>query len=282
MLTTAQLPDLLDDQRERSLARRIEAGLVAAHALAHPWRTDASPAELRRIRDEGAAAWQEFLAANLRLAAMLARNAARRTGVEFDELLQEAALALARALLRFDPDRGRFSTYAFPAISRQLVRVTSSLAGQLGLPRSRAVTLRRVQRLTQELTQELARTPDLAEISEVVGRDAGWTGDLLQYRAPLSLDELSQLPPDPDSAHDGRDESLAHQQLREEVERLPIDQCEVLKLRFGFVDGHCHSYRETAAVLEFSSSSIRRIEQRGLAELRRRRPTASVPAAEAG
>ncbi|MGC3953459.1 MAG: sigma-70 family RNA polymerase sigma factor [Propionicimonas sp.] len=282
MFHTSQLPELPDPAQERRLIRRIEAGLVAGHALAHPWRTDASRAELRRIQDEGEAARQEFLAANLRLAAMLARSAARRTGMEFDDLLQEAAVALARAVLRFDPDRGRFSTYAFPAINRQLIRVTCSLAGRLGLPRSRAVTLRRVQWLSQELAQDLARTPELAEISEVVGRDSSWTGDLLLYRAPLSLDELVQLPADPGSAYDQHDEALADDRLRGELERLPGDERQVLELRFGFADGRCHSYREIAAVHELSPSSIRRIEQRGLAALRRGEFCAAVPAAAAG
>jgi RNA polymerase sigma factor (sigma-70 family) len=41
----------------------------------------------------------------------------------FDELLSEAAVALLRAVEKFDPDRGfRFSTYATPAVRRQLER----------------------------------------------------------------------------------------------------------------------------------------------------------------
>ncbi len=41
----------------------------------------------------------------------------------FDELLSEAAMALLRAVEKFDPDRGfRFSTYATPAVRRQLER----------------------------------------------------------------------------------------------------------------------------------------------------------------
>lgn len=277
MFSTAILPDLLDPARELELARRIEAGLVATHALAHPWRTDASPAELRRIRREGSQAWQEFLAANLRLAVMLARGAARRCGVEFDDLVQEAAWALGHALQRFDLRRGsRFSTYAFPIISRHLVRVSSSQDGQLGLPASRAVTLRRAQGLAQELTQELARKPQLAEISEALGRDPEWTARLMGHQTPDSLDEGLQLPADPRSTYEHREERLLHQRLRDEIERLPGDQREVIKLRFGLTDGRRHGYRDIAARQELSCSSIRRIEQRGLDVLRARH-LAAVP-----
>ncbi len=271
MLNTATLPDLLDPARELVLARRIEAGLVAAHALAHPWRTDASRAELRRIRQEGSEAWHEFLAANLRLAAMLARGAARRSGVEFDDLVQEAAWALGHALQRFDLGRGsKFSTYAFPIISRHLVRISSSQDGQLGLPPSRAVVLRRAQGLAQELTQELARRPQLAEISEALGRDPEWTARLMGHQAPESLDDFLQLPADPRSSHEHREERLLHERLRAEIDRLPGDQREVIRLRFGLVDGRRHGYRDIAARQELSCSSIRRIEQRGLAVLRSR------------
>lgn len=278
MLNTATLPDLLDPARELVLARRIEAGLVAAHALAHPWRTDASRAELRRIRREGRQAWHEFLAANLRLASLLARGAARRSGVELDDLMQEAAWAVGHALQRFDLRRGsKFSTYAFPIISRHLVRISSSQDGQLGLPPSRAVTLRRAQGLAQELAQELARTPRLAELSEALGRDPEWTARLMGHQVPGSLDEGAQLPADPRSAYERREEGLLHERLRAEIDRLPGDQREVIRLRFGLVDGRRHAYRDIAARQELSSSSIRRIEQRGLDVLRSRH-LAAIPA----
>lgn len=276
MFNATLLPDLLEPSRELSLARRIEAGLVADHALIHPWRTDASRRELRRIRREGRQAWEEFFGANLRLAAMLARSAARRTGMEFDDLLQEGAVALAQSLLRFDPRRGKFSTYAFPAIRRHLVRVTSSLGGQLGVPPSRAVEMRRVQGVMQELAQDLARTPDLAEISDVLGRDRAWTASVLRHRVPASLDDLAQPPPDPRSPFEHREDDLMHDRLRGEIDRLPGDQRQVIRLRFGFADGRCYSYRQIAARHGLSSSSIRRIEQRGLAALRRHQPAENL------
>lgn len=282
MFGSAVLPDLLDPARERALARRIEAGIVAAHALAHPWRTDASREELRRIGHEGERARQEFLAANLRLAAMLAGRAARRTGMEPGELLQEGVVALAHALQRFDSRRGRFSTYAFPVVSRHLMQVTSSLGGQLGLPPSRAVALRRAEGLVRELAQDLARTPGLDDIAGALGRDRGWTARLLRHRPPVSFDLLEQLPADPNPVYDRRDDGLVLERLRAEIERLPGDQRAVIRLRFGLVDGRCRSYREIAAVQKLSASSVRRIEQRGLATLRCRQFAADPPESSAG
>lgn len=269
MINFALLPELLTPAREVWLIRRIEAGVIAEHALHHPWSTDATRAELRRLVKEGRRAWEEFLTANLRLAAMMAGQAARRTGMDFDDLLQESAAAMAYALARFDPARGRFSSYACPAIRRHLVRFTSSLDGQLGLPPSRAVTMRRAQGLVQELTQDLARTPELAEISQVLGRDRDWTQTLLRHRPPASLDGLPQQPADPRSPFERSEDDLIGERLRAAVDRLPGDERQVVTLRFGIANGKCHTYGEIAAVLAWSVSSIRRAEQRALAALRR-------------
>lgn len=268
MMHSTLLPEPLGAARETELARRIEAGVIADHALAHPWPTDASPAELRRISAEGHAARQEFLAANLRLAAMFARSAARRSGMDFDEVFQEAVVALGHALQRFDPARGRFTTYAFPIVGQRLVRVTCSLAGQLGVTASRAVALRRAQSLSHRLTQELGRVPGPADISAALGRDLAWTTRLLHHRPPLSLDEIDDHPAAA-SAYEQREDALVAALVRRDVARLPGDQREVIVLRFGLAGGGCRGYGEIADGLGLSVTSVRRIERRGLATLRR-------------
>jgi len=263
-------PALLTTGDEVALARAIEVGVVAGHALVHAWRTDATRAELQRLVAEGRQAQDRFLLANLRMVALLAGHAAHRSGMDFDELFQEGCVALGRAVQRFDPRRGRFSTYAFPVVGQHLVRVTSSLAGQLGVPHGRAVAQRRAQGLADRLAQELGRTAGLDEISEALGRDRSWTARLLHQRPPLPLDALAEVPAAAPDA-DGREDRLVLQQLGPAVLRLPHDQRAVLELRFGFADGRCHSYREVGRRLGISAASARRVEQRALATLRSRR-----------
>lgn len=282
MPTPPRLPPLLGPEREAALARTIELGVLADHALAQPWTGDATEPELARIVEEGRAAWQEFLTANLRLAALLARQAARRTGMGFDDLFQEACVALGHAVQRYDHTRGRFSTYALPVISQHLTRVTSSLAGLLGLPTGRAVALRRAQGLAEQLGQELGRTAELAEISAALGRDPAWTARLLSHRPPLSLDLVAGAVVAVGPALDGSEDQAVFTRLLPELERLPGDQREVLGLRFGFADGRCHSYREIALRCGMSPSSVRRVEQRGLATLRDRHLGPEAPRSATG
>ena len=264
------LPQPLGPAGEARLARRIELGVVAEHALSHPWPGAADDrAALVRIVAEGRQAWQDFLSANLRLAAMLAGQASRRTGMDFDDLFQEACLALGHALRRFDHTRGRFTTYALPVVTQHLVTVTSSLAGQLGLPTGRAVVLRRAQGVADQLSQELGRSAGLAEISAAIGRDPLWTARLLSHRVPLPLDELGDVAAG-SSDLAAREDLAVIDRLLPYLARLPGDQRDVLRLRFGLVDGRCLSFREIAERLGTSSSSVRRAAQRGLAALRRR------------
>lgn len=276
------LPPPLGPVREAQLARTIELGVVAEHALAHPWPMDATPVELARIADEGRRAREEFLRANLRLAALLAGQAARRTGMEYQELFQEACLAVAQALQRFDHRRGRFTTFALPAVAQHLVAVTSSLAGLLGLPPRRALELRRAQSVADRLSQQLGRAAQVGEVSEALGRDPEWTARLLSHQVPVPLQSVAESVGSVPPAFDDRDDLLVLRRLLPALDRLPGEQRDILRLRFGLADGRCHTYREIAALTDSSASSVRRVEQRGLAAVRRDHRQEAAPDAAAG
>lgn len=62
-----------------------------------------------------------MIEANLGLAGLWAGKVARRSGLDFEDLNQEAIIILSRAAELFDPGRGfQFSTYASNAIIRRL------------------------------------------------------------------------------------------------------------------------------------------------------------------
>ncbi len=282
MLSLPVLPPPLGRDGEAALARRIEAGVVAAHVLEHarPGRDD--PVALAAVVADGREAWQEFLTANLRLAVLLAGQAARRSGMDFDDLFQEACLALGDALRRYDHARSRFTTYAVPLVRQHLTAVTSSLAGQLGLPVNRAVVLRRAQGVAEQLSQELGRAAEVTEISAALGRDPAWTARLLSHRPPVPLDLLGDALGEESVALGASEDLAAFDRLLPELARLPGEERDVLRLRFGFVDGRCHSYREIAERIGTSASSVRRAAARGLATLRRRQLASSAARRAAG
>ncbi len=105
---------LLKAEAEVSLARRIEAGLLASEKLAADDGTmdQKSKKELRRVIYDGKQAKDHMIEANLRLVVSIAYHYQGR-GMPYLDLIQEGNLGLIRAVEKFDYTRGfKFSTYA--------------------------------------------------------------------------------------------------------------------------------------------------------------------------
>jgi len=258
--------DLLSAADERRLARAIEAGVMAEHLLSTGARpVPATEAELAELTEEGRRCWQQFLLANLRLVWKLAGGRARRSGLPLDDLFQEGFIALAGALQRFDPDRGRFSTYATRRIEQHLAEVVSSRLGELSLPTSRALQLRRARNLAGTLTQERGRTVSMAELAAGLDQSTEWTRRLVGHRPPLPLDAVAGVLVDGGAADP--EQRIFAAQLRRLVTRLPADQAELVRVRFGLA-GEAMSLSQAAERLRISPSSAKRLERAALSALR--------------
>ena len=260
---------LLTADDERLLAGRIEAGVLAEHLLASGERpVVATPEELTAIVGAGRRAWQDFLLANLRLVWKLAGHEARRAGLPTDDLFQEGFIALAGALQRFDPDRGRFSTFATVRIGQRMAEVSAGRLGALALPDSRALRLRRARGLEGALAQDNGRNVEVGELAAALGQPVAWTRNLLGHRAPVAFDPATdepalaaQEPADPDRA-------IYAGQVRRVLKRIDADQARVLALRYGLATGEPLETTDIARRLGVSPSTVRRLEVRGLVALR--------------
>lgn len=257
---------LLSAAEERVLARRIEAGVLASHLLASGERPLAATVkELTAVADAGRRAWEDFLLANLRLVWKLVGREAGRVGLPVEDLFQEGFLALAGALQRFDPDRGRFSTFATVRIHQRLLEVTAARLGALALPDSRALRLRRARGLEVALAQENGRSIEADELASALGRSVGWTRRLLYHQAPIPLDDVAQelaaVVGDPEQA-------IYARQFRRVLKRIDPEQARVLALRYGLATGEPVDAAQIATMLGTSVSTVRRLEARGLGALR--------------
>lgn len=141
----------------------------AVHALnAHRTQAAHERALFQRLAREGTPAARDAIVTRfMPLARQLARRYGR--GAELEDLEQVAALALLKAIGRFDPERGlAFSSFAFPTIVGELKRYLRDHAWSVRVPRALQELHLRAERATRELTAELGRAPTPAELAERV------------------------------------------------------------------------------------------------------------------
>jgi RNA polymerase sigma-B factor len=102
----------------------------------------------------------------LPLADHLARRFVGR-GESLEDLVQVASLGLVQAIDRFDPDRDvRFSTFAAVTITGELKRHFRDRGWSIRVPRNLQEAALLVNRTLRDLTQELGRSPTVAEVAD--------------------------------------------------------------------------------------------------------------------
>src|SRR5918996_5657479 len=88
----------------------------------------------------------------------------RNRGEPYDDLVQVATIGLIKAIDRFDSDRGvEFSTYATPTILGEIKRYFRDKGWAIRVPRRPQELRTAISAATAELTQEIGRSPTVAE-----------------------------------------------------------------------------------------------------------------------
>jgi RNA polymerase sigma-B factor len=125
----------------------------------------------------------------------LARSLALRyrgASEQLEDLIQVASLGLVKALDGFDLERGRsFIAYAAPTILGELRRHFRDRVWELRLPRGLQERTMAVQEAAHKLSEELGRTPNVAQIAEKLDLTEEEVSEALQAeeaRRTLSLD----------------------------------------------------------------------------------------------
>src|ERR1700752_3020187 len=156
---------LLNAADEVDLAKRIEAGLYAAHLLETRKRLGESrKRDLAIVVRDGQAARSHLLEANLRLVVSLAKRYTGR-GMLFLDLIQEGNLGLIRSMEKFDYTRGyKFSTYATWWIRQAITRAMAEQSRTIRLPVHMAEAVSTLARVRRQMLQDLGREPTPEEL----------------------------------------------------------------------------------------------------------------------
>ncbi len=226
--------------------------------------------ELRATNDPGVRA--TLIEGHLGLVEYLARRFAGR-GEPLDDLVQVATIGLVKAVDRFDPEREvEFSTYATPTIVGELKRHFRDKGWAVRVPRRLQELNLRLGSVIGRLSQDLQRSPTVAEIAQAAGAteeevleglDSAHAYSLISLDAPSGEEGLSyhEQIGDDDEALEALEDRVSVAPL---LHQLPPRERRMLHLRF--FKGMTQS--EIAEQLGISQMHVSRLLARTLAVLR--------------
>lgn len=154
------------DRAERlapRITRRVPEGKAA-------WDKDRTRELFRRYKVEGdAEARDQLIVSHLNLVRFLASKFKNR-GESLEDLVQVGTIGLIKAIDRFDPERGlEFTTYATPTIMGEIKRHFRDKGWSVRVPRRLQELSAKVNQANDELTNDLQRSPSVAEIADRLG-----------------------------------------------------------------------------------------------------------------
>jgi RNA polymerase primary sigma factor len=273
---------LLTAQEEVWLAKRIEAGVFATEKLQKE-RNKLSPDKLLEVEwleRDGAMAKRHLVEANLRLVVSIAKRYVGR-GMAFLDLIQEGNLGLIRAVEKFDYTKGyKFSTYATWWIRQAITRAIADQARTIRIPVHMVETINKLVRIQRQLLQDYGREPTADEIGlqmelspEKVREIQKISQEPVSLETPIGEEEDSHLGdfiPDDEAVVPLERASfkLLQEQLESVLHTLTDREKEVIRLRFGLVDGQPRTLEEVGKKFGVTRERIRQIESKTLSKLR--------------
>ena len=199
----------------------------------------------------------------------------RGQGVEMEDLEQVAAIALMKAIERFEPERGfKFTTFAMPTIAGEVRNHIRDKGGAIRVNRDTRSRLYQLRKVTDQLTQQLQREPSLKEIAAAMNvtpdellslLDARDASDVMSMDAGMSSDEDAQRLEERLGVNESGYEQVEQQQWMHWIFQQVTPQ-ERLLLEKRYIDRL--GQRDTAKALGVSQMQVSRMERKILARLR--------------
>jgi RNA polymerase primary sigma factor len=270
---------LLSGPQEVAIAVRMEQGTLRETQL----KEEGISLEERQLDPtvmDGERARRELIEANLRLVVSVAKRYVGR-GMSLLDLIQEGNIGLIRAVEKFDYTKGfKFSTYATWWIRQAITRAIADQARTIRIPVHMVETIHKLLRISRRLLQEKGRDATVEEISLEIGLPVEKVREIQKIQLdPVSLETpigdeddstLGEFIADVEALApaDYASQELLREQVDNVLDSLSQRERDVLRLRFGLVDGRNRTLEEVGKEFNVTRERIRQIEAKALRKLR--------------
>jgi RNA polymerase primary sigma factor len=278
-LSQAARVPLLTRDEEVILAKRIERGREASRKLAKANGSAKKRAELINQVEDGVAAREHLILANVRLVFSVAK---KYCGRGMMDLVQEGHIGLMRAAKKFDYKRGyKFSTYATWWIRQAITRSVADQGRTIRLPVHMGERISKMYRVRHSLIQSLGRLPRIEELAEAlqdkpenVAKMLRFSKHTLSLELPVGEDddavlgdfiEDQEAPPPEDKTG----QVLLKERMKDLLDTLPPREVRVLQLRFGLYGTRQHTLNEVGQKMGITRERVRQIQAQAIRRLRK-------------